>query len=387
MKWYIKALRHYADFSGRAHRKEYWMFTLVNCLFFVLLFIVEEILRRALPFFDWRSIFYSVEISYAIAIALPGMAISVRRLHDIGRSGWVWLVLLLAAILAVSFCFSGKAGFFVGIGVLICAHIWFIVLMCTNGQGGENRYGPDPKTAPEIFAEPERWRSSGIGLSVAVAILLLPLMSGYFPGIVEGDWYNTVQRFASYLFRLLPWICLLAVGILLATGKFSYGVRGKNSIVPILLLVAFAILFLMNAKWSFELLGFSTSNYALKNPNFDRNSIPFYYTLIEVSFNFWSFVLYSGLGLIAAFALFPQKNNKHVKKFAMLAIISSAIILVGYCVRAPYAPISYLLYYNFSPWNYLIQNLHCASDILIPIAYILMATTFLSCKAQVAANS
>ena len=91
MKQYLKVLRKYADFQGRAHRKEYWMFSLYNLIIALLItafgiLIFGEIIGMRLSAF------------YFLVLFVPTLAVSVRRLHDIDKSGWWLLVNLLPFI-------------------------------------------------------------------------------------------------------------------------------------------------------------------------------------------------------------------------------------------------------------------------------------------------
>lgn len=120
MNWYFKVLKQYADFSGRARRKEYWMFILFNFIISVITSIIDKMMglsiREDLPF-------GYVSLIYALLIIIPALAVSVRRLHDIGKSGW-WIFIALVPIIG---------------------GIWLLILHFTNGQAGTNEYGPDPK--------------------------------------------------------------------------------------------------------------------------------------------------------------------------------------------------------------------------------------------------
>ena len=80
MQWYLKVLKNYVGFQGRARRKEYWMFVLVNVIVSIVLSIVESIA-------DISSVLTGI---YSLAILLPSLAVGARRLHDTGKSGW-WL--------------------------------------------------------------------------------------------------------------------------------------------------------------------------------------------------------------------------------------------------------------------------------------------------------
>lgn len=124
--WYLKVVRSYAYFGGRARRSEYWYFTLVNLLISLAIQVtggvVGAILRPiGLGFVSF--IFAGIAALYTLALLIPSIAVAVRRLHDTGRSGW-WLLIGLVP--------------FVGIVVLI---VFFIM----DSQLQSNRWGPNPK--------------------------------------------------------------------------------------------------------------------------------------------------------------------------------------------------------------------------------------------------
>ena len=112
MNWYLKVMREYVNFNGRARRTEYWMFFLVYIGVMVVASIIDAVLG----------------ISFVTAIAslvhlLPSIGVGVRRLHDINRSGW-WMLVALIPI----------------IGWIIAIY-WAV----KEGDVGDNAYGPDPK--------------------------------------------------------------------------------------------------------------------------------------------------------------------------------------------------------------------------------------------------
>lgn len=119
MNWYIAVLKKYAVFSGRARRQEYWMFVLFNIIFVFVAMIIDNVLGTVIEGTGY-GLFYFL---YVIAVFIPGLAVSVRRLHDIGKSGW-WILISLVPIIG---------------------GIWLIVLQATDSQPGENQYGPNPK--------------------------------------------------------------------------------------------------------------------------------------------------------------------------------------------------------------------------------------------------
>jgi len=124
MEWYLKVMRdNYANFTGRARRKEYWMFALFQAIVMIVLMILDNVLGLG---FDIGGIPLGYGVLYtigALAHFIPGLAVVVRRLHDVGKSGWFYLIALIPLI-----------------GI-----IWLLVLMCTDGDKGDNAYGPDPK--------------------------------------------------------------------------------------------------------------------------------------------------------------------------------------------------------------------------------------------------
>ena len=121
MNWFLTALKKYAVFSGRSRRSEYWFFALFYFLIGVGLAIVDTVAGTM----DAATGIGLLGGLFAVAMIIPSLAVGVRRLHDIGRSGW-WLLIGLIPL----------------IGVII-----LIVWACRDGQPGTNAYGPNPKEA------------------------------------------------------------------------------------------------------------------------------------------------------------------------------------------------------------------------------------------------
>ncbi len=119
MKWYVKCLTQYADFNGRARRKEYWMFVLFNI---IVSSVIGLILGLIEGFTGITGISY-ISYIYSLFILIPTLAVSVRRLHDIGKSGWMQLLMLIPII----------------------GSIWLLILDVKDSQPGANEYGPNPK--------------------------------------------------------------------------------------------------------------------------------------------------------------------------------------------------------------------------------------------------
>ena len=119
MKYFLDCLQHYADFNGRARRSEYWYFVLFNFIVSILIGLSLGVIAGLL---NVPALVYLAYL-WSLAVFIPSLAVSVRRLHDIGRSGW-WLLLSLIPL--------------VGAIILIIWH-------CTDSQPGANQYGPNPK--------------------------------------------------------------------------------------------------------------------------------------------------------------------------------------------------------------------------------------------------
>lgn len=116
MQWYLKVLKNYVGFSGRARRTEFWMFMLFNFIAAVIVGILDNVLGLS-------SVLAGL---YSLAILLPTIALWIRRLHDTGKSGaWVLLALIPA------------------VGAIV-----LLVFACLDSDPAANQYGPNPKTEP-----------------------------------------------------------------------------------------------------------------------------------------------------------------------------------------------------------------------------------------------
>ena len=106
-QYFLKVLKNYANFEGRARRREYWYFTLFYYLLSLPLIFVDQAID---PEIGYAGIIYS------LGMIIPSIAVAVRRMHDVGKSGWYILI-----------------------------PIYNLILACTNGDVGINEYGNDPK--------------------------------------------------------------------------------------------------------------------------------------------------------------------------------------------------------------------------------------------------
>ena len=121
MGWYLEALKKYAVFSGRSRRKEYWYFVLFSLIVSLVLSAIDALLGT----FSSSTNVGLLGGIYGLAIIIPSIAVSVRRLHDIDRTGW-WILIGLVPLIG-------------GIVLLVFALL--------DSTPGSNRYGPNPKGA------------------------------------------------------------------------------------------------------------------------------------------------------------------------------------------------------------------------------------------------
>jgi uncharacterized membrane protein YhaH (DUF805 family) len=123
VNWYFEVLGKYAEFGGRARRMEYWMFTLVS-------FVVSILIGFGVGFVGGmlgldRTMITILSFAYSVAVLIPSLAVSVRRLHDTGRSGW-WLLIVVVPL----------------VGAIV-----LLVFSLQDSEQGTNAYGRNPKAS------------------------------------------------------------------------------------------------------------------------------------------------------------------------------------------------------------------------------------------------
>lgn len=123
-KYYLDILTNkFADFNGRARRKEYWMWTLYCTIILIISMALDNLFGLTFEFLGQDLGYGWLYLIFGIIQFIPGLAVVVRRLHDVGKSGWYYLIILIPLI-----------GF-----------IWILVLLCTDGVKEENKWGTNPK--------------------------------------------------------------------------------------------------------------------------------------------------------------------------------------------------------------------------------------------------
>ena len=127
MNYYLNVLKNYATFSGRARRSEYWYFALFNFIFVIVVIFLDSALGTS---FTIDTVSGPVSMGYGycyvlynLAVLIPGLAVLVRRLHDVGKSGWFFFIAFIPLVGA----------------------IWILVLLFTDSVPFANKYGLNPK--------------------------------------------------------------------------------------------------------------------------------------------------------------------------------------------------------------------------------------------------
>lgn len=119
MSCFIEAVKKYAVFSGRSRRKEYWYFVLFSSLIAIVLAIVDSVIGTG-DLVEGTGLLTGI---FLLAMLLPSIGVTIRRLHDTGRTGWWWLI-----------------GFIPIIGTIV-----LLVFTVQDSRSGSNTYGPNPK--------------------------------------------------------------------------------------------------------------------------------------------------------------------------------------------------------------------------------------------------
>lgn len=146
--WAKRPLQRYADFSGRAPRAEYWWYFLGTLIAYLVVSIIENVVGLD----GMVGPYGPISLILMLGLLVPGLAVTVRRLHDTDRSGcWVLVAVVPYFILGVMAGMATAAGSMAGLAgvgllglVAMAGVIVLLVFMVLQGTRGSNRYGPDP---------------------------------------------------------------------------------------------------------------------------------------------------------------------------------------------------------------------------------------------------
>lgn len=165
MNWYL--LKKYFCFSGRASRREYWLFRLYNLFFITNAIIIDNTLMH------WVIVgpFGIFSLLCLLVIIIPFLAIAIRRLHDVGKSGWMVLIELIPII----------------------GSIWFLVLTCFPSDPEDNQYG----TSPKVIQSGALMNKNTINPSIFIILgwsfssFILAVIIPRFAGLLNFDIFST----------------------------------------------------------------------------------------------------------------------------------------------------------------------------------------------------
>ena len=281
MKWFIKAFRQYADFSGRASRQEFWMFVLFNLLFAMAWAFVAGLLTGLFGgSFDQESrlifMYKLIAIYYAVT-AVPAMAVGVRRLHDTGRSGW-WMLIGL---------------------VPLVGGIWLIVLMCSDDNPGDNRYGspPDGTTGNvpkyDLRQKALMWLTAFAVFSIYMCLLNLV-------DVFSNRWYtgtDQLNMLLTLLGNFLVSVSFIIMGIAFLQKRDHFRTVGGW------IIAAYVLLLILEIRWTTVITDFHI------NMRFVLNIMLFL-----------AFILYGGL-------LLARKGRLPLANYVLMAASGCSVIL------------------------------------------------------------
>ena len=328
MNWYLKVLKQYADFSGRARRKEYWMFVLFNMIFTIVTIFFDNILGLTAEDVPFGVIY----LLYALAVSIPGLAVTVRRLHDVGKNGWMILISLIPLI----------------------GGIWLLVILLSDSEPDENKYGANPKKCRDI----ELVSNVSIGDSVVFLALIWAYISTIFwpllyslPVIVDYEYdYNQdnlkpVQYLMNLIGALLPMGLAFAIKdklkrlVSYALGALIFIYSIFNMVTQIIdegngLMILTAVLPTIGAIWLLLLMVKSSSdeNKNVANPKENRaegldtdtiKRTPADFIILPIVI--WMFLSHLYFGIKNEF--YPKESFKILQ---LIISIIGALIPIGY---------------------------------------------------------
>ena len=381
MGWF---LRHYADFGGRARRGEFWKFVLLSTVF-ALAWTLLATLAFAAMGADRSRLAYIAALSWLsfhVAVFVPGTALVVRRLHDLGKSAWclLWSVspfLLYRPVVAAVYAlyeaekiddFAKTTGVFMAYLISSLGLLWLLGLMFKTGEAKENQYGPFPQSAATTFSatfsEQAKLKSAGFCLLVAFASFL----GADFLSIKPGD-SSTVDRILSYI----PELMLLVAGVFLwraKPGRPEEEPKGQGRTALVWLLLA-NVLFVVLAVRSALYTWWGPEHEAWWFGQEPRMARMFHFE-VHIGHRLW-------VVFFAAALLFCFQNKKWVARASVGLILSSALTLLWMVYSHPL--LSQLLKEGYRRQYDLLQLLSIPSVLsmfymLLAMACVVMASAF-----------
>ncbi|MCD4772778.1 MAG: DUF805 domain-containing protein [Bacteroidales bacterium] len=202
MYWYLKVLKQYADFKGRARRNEYWMFVLINMIISVIAIILDNVLGIEIEITGYGPIFGL----YLLAVIIPSIAVVVRRLHDTGKSGWMILIALIPLI----------------------GTIWLLILLFTASNPEENEYGTNPKDIQ---------RDDTMAEDLILIYIVWSFLSRIFWIIlprINDDFFHSLTYEVSQKYMTLIWVIIPL--------SFAFAVKNKPKQIIVFILAGLLLI-------------------------------------------------------------------------------------------------------------------------------------------------
>lgn len=195
MNWYLKVIKNYATFDGRARRKEYWFFTLFSIIFTIVIMILDNILGINTKGTPYGPLY----VIYTIAVLIPSLAVVVRRLHDVGKSGGYIFISLIP---------------FVGA-------FWLLYLLVSDSNPNENKYGPNPKGVDSdgqitnnTYATSTANSSSSSDIIIFIVVIWMVIahlfwivFTRYATSAVYSEWFRFANLAKNIIWAFVP-LCL-----------------------------------------------------------------------------------------------------------------------------------------------------------------------------------
>jgi len=188
MKWYLHAFKNYTNFDDRASRTQYWMFCLYNFCFAIIAFTIDLVFDLGVQKYGIGLLYFV----YALVSFIPGLALAVRRLHDIDKNGW-YLFLAFIPLL----------------------NIYLIALLCTKSDEDSNAFGDKPNNSDiaEFIYNDKTISNIIIGciLWLFVNKIIWTVITKYIERYYENKWFLKFNELNSLIWTLLPLALALTV--------------------------------------------------------------------------------------------------------------------------------------------------------------------------------
>jgi uncharacterized membrane protein YhaH (DUF805 family) len=295
--WYLNVFRHYSDFSGRAGRKEFWMFFLLNAIISVALTVGAMLTDGR----DMENYLICLLSCYCAALFIPSLAVAARRLHDTGKSGW-WM---LAWLVPLEVCFSAykiemlfeKINGYGELAVIlpvIAGAILLIMLLAIKGNRSPNRYGELPEN--RIYGEQAQRKNAAASLIIFTAIGLFSIIE-----TLSSQWIALPNKILSAVA-----ICSISVFAALFALK-----KEKTAAASVFLILYPAILVYIHIRSMVSIVSVDDWTYPI------------------------AYIIHSGTCIIEfvsflAFALiYSFVKEKNIQRIASILFVSGCIISVA----------------------------------------------------------